>query len=158
MEDLIPLMIIIAISIIGAVTRKKKRINEEVISSPEQHNGRDSEIFKWLEKLGIDDEFSNNDPIEPQNSTIKEPPAPIKAPEKENINNRFSQYGGFITPEEREQLMSKEGISVKKQRKTSNEIATENSNTEDAITENERFIFDLKQAVIFSEILNRKYA
>jgi hypothetical protein len=162
MEDLIPLIIVIAISIFAAI-RKKKRQEERNISNTEHQTRRDDEIFNWLEKLGIEE--NEVSPFHPEKSivenhqkvNIQETPAEVKAPVREIIPNKYSQFGGFITPEEREQLMWKEGISSLKPKKEANDL-TQKVN-EDALKESEKqkIVFDLRQAVVFSEILNRKY-
>jgi len=156
MEDLIPLIIVIAISIIGALTRKKKRQDQENISSPGQRLQRDEEIFKWFEKFE-DEIISPVQSVISKNSPIKETPSEIKVTEKEVTPNRFSQYGGFISPEEREQIMDKEGISVVKAKKEKESISNKNIELPDEAVENQRIDFDLRRAVVFSEILNRKY-
>jgi hypothetical protein len=163
MEDLIPLIIVIAISIFAA-SRKKKRQEERNISNPDHQTSRDDEIFNWLEKLGIEE--NEVSPFQPEKSIIENhqklniqetPVEEVKAPVREIIPNKYSRFGGFITPEEREQLMSKEGISSLKPKKDVNDL-TQKVN-EDTIKESEKQknVFDLRQAVVFSEILNRKY-
>jgi len=105
MEDLIPLIIVIAISIIGALTRKKKPQDEGSISRPEQHLLRDQEIFKWFDKFD-DEEISLVQSEKPKANVVNVAPAENRVHEKEITPSRFSQYGGFISPEEREQTAS----------------------------------------------------
>jgi hypothetical protein len=163
MEDLIPLIIVIAISIIGAATRKKKRREGRNISNPGQQTRHDDEIFKWLEKLGIDeDEVSpfHREPAIAENQlqvNAQEAPIEIKTPVRDVLINKYSQFSGFISPEERENLMAREGISSLKPKKEVNDLIQKSN--EDALEDlkKQKNVFDLKQAVVFSEILNRKY-
>jgi Ribonuclease G/E len=163
MEDLIPLLIVIAISIIGAVTRKKKRPEGQNIAAPGQSNRRDNEIYNWLEKLGIDEEevrpFSFDKPFTAAapKVVVNETPSLTREPVKEPVPNKFAQYAGFISPEEREQIMAKEGVSVVKSKKDESESIQKTSDTQANDLEDQKFDFDLRRAVVFSEILNRKY-
>jgi hypothetical protein len=156
MEDLIPLIIVIAISIIGALTRKKKRPDDENISRPEQHLLRDQEIFKWFEKFE-DEEILPVQHESPLHSAVNVASAEKKVAEKETVPSRFSQYGGFISPEERDEIMAKEGISVTKSKKSKEDEPQHDHETTENGIENPKNDFDLRRAVVFSEILNRKY-
>jgi len=162
MEDLIPLFIVIAISIIAAVGKKKKRLGNEDISSPFNQNRKDSDILNWLEKLGLEEEvtplaeekpFSANE----RTAIVKDTPEVVKTPEKEVAINAFSQYSGFISPEEKEQIMAKEGVSSIGHKKTENDLTQQPVIDPEKEDEKPKIAFDLKQAVIFSELLNRKY-
>lgn len=164
MEDLIPLIIVIAISIIAAIGRKKKRLDGQNSASPMDQNRRDDDILHWLEKFGVveDEEvtpipeekpFSASDRI----AVVKETPVEMKTPEKEVMTNRFSQYAGFISPEEREQIMAREGVSSVMHKKDEPKLTHLEVDDSDQEFKKTKIEFDLKQAVIFSEILNRKY-
>jgi hypothetical protein len=163
MEDLIPLLIVIAISIIGAANRKKKRQERQNISFPHQQARQDNELLHWLEKLGVEEEDispvhdENPFSITAQNSVVKEMPVEVKAPVIETIPNKFSQYAGFISPEEREQIMAKEGISSLKPKKDNNDLTIKPIEESEEEMEKQRIAFNLRQAVVFSEILYRKY-
>jgi hypothetical protein len=164
MEDYIPLIIVILISIIGAVSRKKKRHEVENISTPGHRISHDDEFLGWLEKLNIEGDHSlfseeksvsesDNKEIVPEKLVIVE--VPVK---KEVIPNIYSKYSGFISPEEREDMMSKEGISTVKKRGVSEGDLTKQTAKDSDVNEiKSKFEVDLKKAVIYNEILNRKY-
>ncbi len=162
MEDLIPLIIVIAISIIGAVGRKKKRQEGRNISRPQYQTRRDDEIFSWLEKVGIEKEdISPFLDEEPYGSTVvvedhKEPPVNHTETREGTTPNKYAQFGGVITPEEREQMMAREGVSAIKRKNVLSDQPQQVRETEEPYTRNTDI--DLRQAVIYSEILNRKYA
>lgn len=165
MDDLIPLLIVIAISIIGAVNQNKKRKERINIASQDKHPRQDNEFFNWLEKLGVEEEgtlpISEERPfMEPFHKTVvKEAPVEVKVnePVKEILPGKYAQFAGFITPEEREQIMAKEGVSSLKPKKDINDLTYKpDEDTENAV-DKQKIDFNLKQAVIFSEILNRKY-
>lgn len=164
MEDYIPLIIVILISIIGAVSRKKKRQDLENISTSDQSMHRDNDFLGWLEKLNIVDdgalvsdekpfiEVDKNEPVQAKVVTVEEP---VK---KEVIPNIFSKYSGFISPEERENLMSKEGIyTVNKRVISEGDLTKQTTKDSDEIDKMAKFEIDLRKAVIYNEILNRKY-
>jgi hypothetical protein len=162
MEDIIPLIIVILISIAGAVSRKKKRQDHENISAPHQAHHND-DFLGWLEKLNI---VEDDSPVSEEKSFIemdKREVAPAKAVvvepvKKEAIPNIYSKYSGFISPEERENLMSKEGISTVKKRGIAEGDLTKQSFTDSELIEAKpRFEIDLRKAIIYNEIINRKY-
>jgi hypothetical protein len=57
-EDYIPLILVILISIIGAVSRKKKRHDPENISTSNQRIRHDVDFLGWLEKLNIEGDLT----------------------------------------------------------------------------------------------------
>lgn len=165
MEDLIPLIIVIAISIIGALGKKKKPpvVNHQANTSSERV--RDEDIFNWLEKFDVDTHTAPmasvpKSEVEPEiftyeNSHIEEEPIDHVEPEK--TVGKYSGFDGFISPEEREAIMSREGGSFYKkaaQEKTKPVV----SPLQETVEEEQESEFDIRQAVIYSEILNRKYA
>jgi hypothetical protein len=164
MEDLIPLIIVIAISIFGAITRKKKRPDHENISSPHQPMHRDDDFPGWLEKLNIVEDDSpvaeekllkgmDRSEVVSEKAVVAEEPA--KNVDKPNI---FSKYSGFISPEERNDLMSKEGVStVVKNGISDGDLTKQTLKESEGIQANPQFEIDLRKAVIYNEILNRKY-
>jgi hypothetical protein len=164
MEDIIPLIIVIAISIIGALSRKKKRQEHENISKPEQRIRRDDDFFGWLEKLNI---VEDEEPVPDGNPFMRmdkgeELPAKSAVVKetivKQEIPNIFSKYSGFISPEERENLMSKEGIpTVVKKTVIDGDLTKQKSEESIEIEKMPKFEIDLRKAVIYNEILNRKY-
>jgi hypothetical protein len=164
MEDYIPLIIVILISIIGAVNRNKKRKEHENISTPHQPIHRDDDFLGWLEKLNI---VEDDSPVSEEKSFMgmdqsEVVPAKVvivEAPAKnEAIPNIFSKYSGFISPEERIDLMSKEGISaVSKKGISDGDLTKQTLKESDEFEEKSKFEIDLRKAVIYNEILNRKY-
>lgn len=165
MEDLIPLIIVIAISIIGALGKKKKPpvVNRQVNTSSERV--RDEDILNWLEKFDVDTHTPQTAPapqrdVEPEiftyeNSHIEEEPIDYVEPEK--TVGKYSGFDGFISPEEREAIMNREGGSVYK--KTEKDKAKPMvSPLQETVEEEQESEFNIRQAVIYSEILNRKYA
>jgi len=164
MEDLIPLIIVIAISIIGAVTRKKKPMNQDGIHTPNQRDHQNDDLLGWLEKLNIreDEEpfFEEDHSPEMVHSEVPQRKSvlveePVKNEVKPNV---FSQYSGFISPEERENLMKREGIStVKKKVVMEGDLTQQTIKDSEIIEKKPKFEIDLRKAVIYSEILNRKY-
>ena len=164
MEDIIPLIIVIAISIIGAIGRKKKRKEHEIISKPEQKIRQDDDFLGWLEKLNI---VEDNEPVPDENPFMrmdKGEEIPSKSAVvketivKDEIPNIFSKYSGFISSEERENLMSKEGIStVVKKGAIEGDLTKQNVEKSQSTEKMPKFEVDLRNAVIYNEILNRKY-
>lgn len=164
MEDIIPLIIVIAISIIGALGRKKKRRDNGIISTPEQRIRHDDDFLGWLEKLNIVEdetpvpaenpfvEMAKGDVLPAKSVVVKEPVV------KEATPNIFSKFSGFISPEERENLMSKEGIStVKKGGVVDGDLTKQTAEESQAIEKMPKFEIDFRKAVIYNEIINRKY-
>lgn len=164
MEDIIPLIIVIAISIIGALGRKKKRPDHGNISTSSHKIRQDDDFLGWLEKLNIDEEEepvsveepllrkSNDDMFQVKPEFISEP---VK---KDAVPSIFSKYSGFISPEERENLMSKEGIStVAKKGAVEGDLTKQTVEKSQATEKMPKFEVDLRNAVIYNEILNRKY-
>lgn len=153
MEDLIPLIIIILISLVGAIGRKKKKSMQGTVSDAPQ---RKDEIFSWLEQLANSDEIKTPERVQPE---VVDQPQANKTPEK----NKYSQYSGFISPEEKVGMMAKEGMRINdrpKYVKHVSEIEGGKHETKDKHSIKKHSIvehFNLKQAVVFSELLNRKY-
>jgi hypothetical protein len=166
MEDLLPLIIIVALSIIGAIGKKRKKDlegNKPIYREPMQ---RDEEIFNWLEKMGITDdrkEYEHGEESEYEEAIQPEVVAPKSVSQEyfsDKQPSKYSGFNGFISPEEREDIMSKEGISVVKKKPISidsTDNATQIKDIENSKSENPRIDFDLRKAVIYSEILKPKY-
>ena len=164
MKDYLPLIIILLISLIGTLGRKKKRTDQENISQQRPEMNRDNDFLSWIEKLenGEDeivkpffDQTADKKPVEapvaPQREVVAEPA-------KEEVNNIFSKYSGFISPEEKEKMIATEGNSSLHPDKDNLSEATDSPLTEqEKKKEKQPLDFDLRRAVIFSEILNRKY-
>ncbi|HNW51278.1 MAG TPA: hypothetical protein PKH79_09360 [Prolixibacteraceae bacterium] len=168
MDDLIPLIIVILISIAGALTRKKKPVPGNRTRVPDQkvHSGDD--LFSWLEKLSVDDKEEEVLPKQVAVPVSKNPVPNPKVtlpsdqvgsnPANEIVPNVYSKYSGFISPEEREALMSKEGISTVPKKKTTEGMLIQLNTFEDEeVADRPKFEIDMRKAVVYSEILNRKY-
>ncbi len=163
MDDLIPFLIVLLISVVGAIgSRKKKRNAGENITEP-QHKAFEEDIFNWLDKLKINEEeepfpFKSSaqeaKPVVPEEIKIVAEPVKKASP----IPGIYDKYSGFITPQEREDIMAKEGVSaINKNNISDGDLTKQNINSD---TENKKRIkieLDMKKAVIYSEIYNRKY-
>ncbi len=161
MEDIIPFLIIIVISIVGAIgSRRKKRNAGENIAEPNRRVIED-DIFDWLDKLKItDEEHSVLGEPEIEESQLKQREEPNKrepAVEVVTVPGIFEKYSGFISPKEREEIMSKEGIpTVKLDPFAEGDLTKQNINSQ-VERKREKIEIDLRKAVIYSEIYNRKY-
>jgi hypothetical protein len=182
MEDLIPLFIVILLGIIGAVGRKRRRPVQEQddVVEPRQQS-TDEDLFSWLNKLDVEDEPKNQEVEQPEvfdetdsQEIIENEEKPVVAKEKPDFKHKpakhvFSGYSGVITEEEKPDLISKEGISAipgkNEDKKAEPEPEPEpEPEAEAGLSKGHTFKrksalsdFDLKKAVIYSEVLNRKY-
>ncbi|MFA9390726.1 MAG: hypothetical protein ACERKD_13015 [Prolixibacteraceae bacterium] len=159
MDDLIPFLIVIAISIIGAVTRKKKkRAVFDSIAEPEPTNQQD-DFFGWMERVvdpkpepkpfGVEEYVEEMDAVEEH-----------AKPTYDSASHRpeqFAKYSGFISPAEKEEMMKKEGATAIVKSPV-DDLTTPSIKDEEIGKEKVNFDFDLKKAVIFSTLLNRKYS
>lgn len=165
MEDIIPLLIIIAISVIGAIGRKKDKRKNPNISAPETRQ-QDDGIFDWLEKI-TDDRMDTEEeiPYAPQpvsNDNVYQNETSKAFEPEEKPANAYAAYSGFISPDEKEALMANEGISTVKQRestifKPKNAVESSVKTPKKEQKRKHQEAFNLRQAVIYSEVLNRKY-
>ena len=164
MEDLIPLLIIILISIVGMIGRKKKkRAFDEDIATPYTSAPKD-DLYSWLEKLAIDETEEKHIPYaEPV--PAKQEPAPV-APkaEHESLNKKFTSFTGFLSVNERDQQIHKSKTRFENKKSASKKVDDKVMITEKLSNQQQVSLrsqlknnFNLKQAVIYSEILNRKY-
>lgn len=165
MEDLIPLFIVILIGIVGALSRKKrKRLVDEEIVKPRQQSTND-DLFSWLNKLNVEDvlpsETTGEKSFVNDNDFFKSgEQEKVPVVEEAPASGKFSGYSGVITEEEKTQLMAKEGVSALPN--NNDNVAAEKSDGHDEKIKQPKFRktltnFDLKKAVIYSEVLNRKY-
>jgi len=178
MENLIPFLIVIAISIIGAVIRKKRSTpffesTSETGTEPEPPQQDD--FLSWMERF-VDEkpepilnekvDLSYNEPVSNEMGTTYNHEDPGSRSEQ------YNNYTGFISPEEKEQMMEKEAprMFVKEKYQPITKEATKSGAkevTDDLTTQSikdgeigrERvdIDFNLKKAIIFSTILSRKY-
>lgn len=159
MDDLIPFLIVMLISIVGAIgSRKKKRDNTVKPSS--HHFGRDDEEMpEWFKK------FIPEDAIFPEEEAIFDEPepqpvfsaSPAQPEPQPKIAGKFDQFSGFISADERDRLMKMEGERAIR----SNAKPAEQEEAAQPVRKKQvvfdRKGFDLRKAVIYNEILNRKY-
>lgn len=157
MDDIIPFLIVIAISIVSAVARKKKkRFSEQNITSAPISKSND-DFLSWMEKLaGVEDEspIPYQRPLVDQSvvTEVKKPEVKTQPMQSETKN----QHAGYITMEEKQRLMAKEAphaFEFKKEQSVNDPI----KNAEIG-TKRPKVDFELRKAVIYSEILNRKYS
>jgi hypothetical protein len=177
MEDLIPFIIVIAISIIGAATRKKQRPPVQG-NHDEEERVRDvpqDDLLGWMErlmdeqKLPFTEKHHDAVPVETMEESYEEK-APVFAAAP--VKSLYHEYSGFISPEERDQMMKTEAPRVFEKSKTT-QGAPEyvkpvmkdfaDDLTKQSIKDGEigkpklNIDFDLKKAIIYSTILERKY-
>lgn len=159
MDDLIPFLILVAISIVGAVARKKKRPVDSNVPNRRPEPAQD-DFLSWMERIADNRPepvpFGMNE-VEFEEEIVEEPvtvpvvESPVQRP------NLFANYSGFISPDEKEQMIRKEAPrSIVKDAKENLSAQTikDNEIGNEKITVD----FDLKKAVIYSELLNRKYS
>ncbi len=163
MEDLIPFLIVILVSVVGAIgSRKKKRNAGENIAEP-HHKAFEEDIFNWLDKLKINEEeepFPYMSPEQEIEPVVAEEKAVVPEPAKQaaTIPSIFDKYNGFITTQEREDIMAKEGVSaINKNKISEGDLTKQNLNSEIEIKKRVKIELDMKKAVIYSEIYNKKY-
>jgi len=167
MDDLIPLIIVILISIVGAVSnnKKKKRIESENIAGSKISN-RDEDLLDWLDRLDINKEGQQKPLEEPipevqpvKVEDIKTAPASFtKTPMPANVNI-FDKYSGFITPNERKDLMENEGIpTIVKNHVTEGDLTKQLTHESKKEERKSKIELDMKKAIIYNEILNRKFS
>lgn len=164
MEDLIPLLIIILISIVGMIGRKKKKRDfDEGIATPYTSAPKD-DLYSWLEKLAIDETEEKQIPYAKPIPVKQEQAAVAPKAESESLNKNFKSFTGFLSVNERDQQIHK-GKSRFEEKKTASKKALDKVMINDPLSNQQQGSlrsqlknnFNLKQAVIYSEILNRKY-
>lgn len=167
MDDLIPLLIVILISIVGAVSnnKKKKRMESGNIAESKLSN-RDEDLLDWLDRLDINKEEQKESfeepipemqPIKVEN--VKTAPSSItRTPMPANVNI-FDKYSGFITSNERKDLMEKEGIpTIVKNHVTEGDLTKQLTQESKKEEKKSKIELDMKKAIIYNEILKRKYS
>ncbi len=167
MDDLIPLLIVILISIVGAVSNSKKKKREESENiAGSKSSGRDDDLLDWLDRLDINkDEQSNSfeEPIPETKTVIVEDIKPatvnVSRPQKPANVNIFDKFSGFITANERKDLMEKEGVpTIVKNHISEGDLTKQLSKETNTEAKQSKIELDMRKAVIFSEILKRKYS
>lgn len=167
MDDLIPLLIVILISIVGAVSNSKKKKREEsenIVGS--KSSGRDDDLLDWLDRLDINKEGQSDsfeEPISEKKTAIVEDAKPstvnVSRPQKPANVNIFDKFSGFITANERKDLMEKEGVpTIVKNHIEEGDLTKQLSKETNTEAKQSNIELDMRKAVIFSEILKRKYS
>lgn len=167
MEDLIPLVIIILISIVGAIGKKKKQNQQRQMLDDEPVRNKE-DIFNWLEQLTDEDKEVMQPVYEPVKAEAKVVNVEPKVKEEfAHHESKFSNYTGFISSNTKENVMSKESSRnvierhefLKNEKKTGIQDAIAESALKAKQVKKHDLLhhFNLKQAVLYSEILNRKY-
>lgn len=153
MDDIIPFLIIMALSLFGAIFNKKKKPNRPIPGLGS--NQSDDDFMGWINRLSQEDEEPAEQPIAaPVRKTFVQPPVVEPTPVAQS---RFDNYSGFIKPEDTERMKQMEGTSSimdRKRVKSEKLIEAEEKKN----LESEKILeFDLKRAVVYDTILNRKY-
>ena len=128
MEDYIFIIIAIILSVVSAINKKKKK--QAAAQGVGQASSKKPTV---LEQLFHDSFFDDEE--------TQEQPAKVEQPKPNLIKREVVKHGG---------------IPVKTPKETSTDIIKE-SNPAKKIRKSIRANFSLKDAVIYSEILNRKY-
>lgn len=175
MEDIIPFIIVIVISIIGSINSSKKKAKNASKIAAAREASRKAAAFDVNVETTTDTpplfNFGQSIDLEKQeqDKTIKETPPPMQSvvkPVTEPVTmTPYSNNEGFITEQERNKMVAKEGLSMHHQKKADKKqastINTVESQPKGQISneENQDILedFDLHQAVIYSEILKAKY-
>ncbi len=163
MEDLLPILIVIAISLIGAAGKKKRKRKpfENLNQEDRGSNENKSPIFDWLEKLNVEEEdpYCNFEEEPEESPEFVEPvveitPTVEEPKVQEKYKSKYEHYTGFVSQSEKEKLVEKER-DFKFHNKSSS-IEDDSANGKGARVRKKKK-FDLRQAVIYSVVLNRKY-
>jgi hypothetical protein len=159
MDDLIPFLIIVAISIIGAATRKKRKPGNVERPAYRPPRMQEDDFLSWINTIADDDE---------EETVAVKPQKVVRQPVMETANvvdtippakNKFDSYSGFISPQETEAMIKNEGQRVTKTTHFDENDLTKQGSVfkEEEDLKRVKIDFDLRQAVIYSEVLNRKY-
>jgi hypothetical protein len=158
MDDLIPFLIIVAISIIGAATRKKRKPTEAQGTVYRKPRVQEDDFLHWINTIADEDEEPATE-IKPRTVSREsfventQPAAVVPV-----NNNQFASYSGFISPNETETMMKTEGErAIKSTQFDENDLTKQGSVYIDEKSAKSKVEFDLRNAVIYSEILHRKY-
>lgn len=162
MEDIIPLIIVAIISIIGAAANKKKtsKTGEKLPRNVSSFLQNLLDEVPNKENIYFDEKSPDNEEFE---EDIKQSNVEMATTEpKVSTANSFNAYSGFLSPEETRNMKEKEGTSVvamhsKKQNEKVEAVSKNPILEENKEPKERKIVFDLKKAVIYNEILNRKY-
>lgn len=160
MEDLILFLIVMAISLIGAISRKKKKrpFGDKIVNHPTTEKNDD--VFSWLEKIsGIDEE--TRDPYQSQEDVAR-PVAEVV--EKEVVKpdypfQKYEKYAGGMSTTEHNDFKNREVHQSMREpeNKTKDEISKNPISDSEIGKKRKKTGFSLEKALVYSEILNRKY-
>lgn len=163
MDDIIPFLIVILITVIGSISQIKKKRALQQNSTQAPQAKRNDDIFGWLEKLN-EPELDRPSPfmqnfINPQNEMPVEETELIEEAEPviEIADNKYNQYNGFISPEEKKQLMEMEGSSALQKSEKEEKHRPVTLKKVHPWNQKLNEEFDLRKAIVYSEILKRKY-
>ena len=154
MDDLIPFLIVVLISIIGAASRRKKKrpISDSIVEKEPAR--RNDDFLGWMERL-VDDEPLRQPNVEDEIVEAEEVIPEATVAKNVSAPGLYDKYAGFISPAEHDKLVNSEGQSLLKT--TEEEVAEKTIKDDEVGKEPESDDFDLRRAVIFSTILERKY-
>ncbi len=163
MEDFIPLIILIAISIIGMLGKKKQRKHAER-QSPVESVHEEDDLFSWFDKLN-DDSPDNQSQMQVETAGTLENIPEQKEQEsqgnynsksvKDKINSQYAAFSGAISQDEHEDIVDKKQRSIIEKHEYEREKKKRRQKLVSPLISKPKF--NLKQAVIYSEIINRKY-
>ena len=158
MDDLLPILIVVVISLVGSAMRKaqkKRTANNPTPNNYEPQNAEGS-IFDWLEKINNngEDPYQRFEEEEELEEIVEEPVVVETKTETTKYKSPFANYSGFISPEEKSKLVQNEGPSKHKK----HSLTSENEIGKEPVKKvKSKQRFDLRQAVIHSIVLNKKY-
>lgn len=157
MDDLIPFLIVVLISIVGALSRRKKK-RSILDAYTDEPQSRQDDFLGWMDRF-VDPEQERAQVVEEEfedEELVEEKIVPVsKYEEQKPQAQKYTQYSGFISPAEHDKLVKEEGQRAVEQTKKENEESTiKEGEIGKQLQPTE---FDLRNAVIFSTILNRKY-
>lgn len=163
MEDLIPLIILIVISVIGMIGKKKQQ-NAAKQQAPMEMEHENDDLFSWFDELR---DNTVEDQAFPQVETVsnfEEAPKETEPEKQDNyqsktvkdkIRDQYAAFSGTISHDEHQEIKQDKQRGIVEQREYEKEMKKRQKKTAEIIEH--KPAFNLKQAVIYSEILNRKY-
>lgn len=163
MDDLIPFLIVILITVIGAISQiKKKRALQQNSTQKPQTNQNDN-LFSWLEKLN-DPELDHTSPYE-QDFDMPPSERPVETideitdqePVKVKTDKKHVKQTGSNSPEKEQKQFKNKYNSPFTKTAHKNDETKQTERKKQSLNQKLNEEFNLKKAVIYSEILKRKY-
>lgn len=152
MDDLIPFLIVIAISIVGSAMRKKRKRDAAGNSTPSPQNKKSDDIFSWMEKFTNPEESVN-----PYQQNVEEENMPSsEKPQQITIREHLTQKAAKESAKSLVNELKESSYKQKSENSSSASNFTSPVKLQAKRVKNKQQ-FNLKKAVIYSEILNRKY-